>query len=145
MASAPERRQRTGRRHRLRTRLRGERGVSTLELAMFTPLLILLLSLTLQFAMIWYARQVATAAAREGARVARSEQGTAAAAGDRARTYADQIGSDILLGVSVTPSRDEVTGVASVEVSGNAVRLLWTQQITARSEGPIEVFRPADG
>jgi len=112
---------------------------------MFTPLLIFLLSLTLQFAMIWYAKQVASAAAREGARVARSEQGTAAEARARAETYANQIGSDVLSGVSVTPSRDDVTGVASVEVSGTAIRLLWTQHITARSAGPIEVFRPADG
>jgi hypothetical protein len=112
---------------------------------MFTPLLILLLSLTLQFAMIWYAQQVALAAAREGARVARSEQGTAAQAKTRAETYANQIGSDVLLGVSVTPSRDEVGGVASVQVRGHAISLLWRQQITAKSEGPIEVFRPANG
>jgi Flp pilus assembly protein TadG len=112
---------------------------------MFTPLLIFLLSLTLQFAMIWYARQIAQAAAREGARVARSEQGTTAAAQARAQTYANQIGSDVLLGVAVTPKRDEVTGVASVEVHGQAIRLLWTQQVRARSEGPIEVFRPAGG
>jgi Flp pilus assembly protein TadG len=111
---------------------------------MFTPLLIFLLSLTLQFAMVWYAREVASAAAREGARVARSEQGTAADGKARAETYAAQIGSDVLLGVSVTPSRDDVTGVASVQVTGHAIRLLWSQQISARSEGPIEVFRGAD-
>jgi len=111
---------------------------------MFTPLLILLLSLTLQFAMIWYARQVALAAAREGARVARSEQGTAAGAKARAETYATQIGSDVLVDVAAMPSRDDATGVASVEVSGRAIRLLWSQQISVRSEGPIEVFRGAD-
>lgn len=67
-------------RRRGRVRLRrpgGDDGMSAVEFVVLTPLLFLLLMLTVQFAMFLFARQAAQAAVQDGGRKAREE-----AAGD---------------------------------------------------------------
>ncbi|MEY9926022.1 Flp pilus assembly protein TadG [Catenulispora sp. GP43] len=53
--------------------LRDDRGMTAIEFVILTPLLFLMLMLTVQFALYLFAKQAATAAVQEGARKAREE------------------------------------------------------------------------
>jgi Flp pilus assembly protein TadG len=121
-----------------------DRGASTLELALLTPVLLLVILLVVQFAMVYHARHVALAAAQSGARVAR-ETGTGdwkGAAEAKAREYVRQIGPELLTGV--TPQADGDQSGRWVTVTGTAVRVVpfLTFHVSQRSGGPIECYRP---
>jgi Flp pilus assembly protein TadG len=58
---------------RSRRSLRDDSGMTAVEFVILTPLLFLLLMLTVQFALYLFARQAATAAVQGGARTAREE------------------------------------------------------------------------
>ena len=66
-----------------RLSLRDDRGMTAIEFVVLTPLLFLLLMLTVQFALYLFAKQAATAAVQDGARTAREEAGLARAARPR--------------------------------------------------------------
>ncbi|MCO6004765.1 pilus assembly protein [Actinoallomurus purpureus] len=126
---------------------RTDRGASTLELALLTPVLLLVILLVVQFAMVYHARHVALAAAQSGARVARESGG-----GDwkgeseaKAREYVQQIGPELLSGV--TPQADGDRNQRWVTVTGTAVRVVpfLTFHVSQRSGGPIECYRPDVG
>ncbi|GAA2005110.1 TadE/TadG family type IV pilus assembly protein [Catenulispora subtropica] len=85
--------------------LRGDRGMTAVEFVVLTPLLFLVLMLTVQFALYLFAKQAATAAVQSGARTAREEaaskgcesatgtwsQDAVTAATDRARDLGGQL------------------------------------------------------
>ena len=132
-------------------RIRGERGdsgASTLEWALLTPVLILVILCVVQFAMVYHARHVALAAAQSGARVARTQPdggGWQDAAVSKATGDVDAIGSQLISGLRV--SAGETGDQRWVEVSGEAVRVVpfMTFRVSQRSQGPIECFRPDVG
>lgn len=128
---------------------RDERGASSLELALLTPVLLLTIMLVIQFAFAFHARHVALAAAQEGARVARAypgdDGGWQALSQQRARQYVRQIGSRLIENWSVTYIQDG--DARGVEVRGDAVRVVpfLTFRVVERSVGPRECFRPDVG
>ena len=129
-----------------RTRRRGrpDEGANTLELALLTPILLLVIMLVVQFAMVYHARHVALAAAQSGARVAR-QQATGDWKGEaeaKAREYVQQIGPQLLTGV--TPQAGENEHERWVVVTGTAVRVVpfMTFHVRQRSGGPVECYRP---
>jgi hypothetical protein len=124
-----------------------DRGASTLELALLTPILLLVILLVIQFAMVFHARHVALAAAQSGARVAR-EQGSGDWKGsseEKAREYIRQIGPELLTSPDAQAGGDRYQ--RWVIVSGTAVRVVpfFTFRVSQRSEGPIECYRPDVG
>jgi Flp pilus assembly protein TadG len=123
-----------------------ERGATSLELALLTPVLLFVILLVVQFAMVYHARHIALAAAQAGARVARGQvtgdwQG---AAKSKAESYAQQIGPNIITGVVATPSggADE----RFVDVQGQAINVIpfMSLRVHQRAGGPTECFRPDD-
>jgi Flp pilus assembly protein TadG len=126
---------------------RRDRGASTLELALLTPILLLVILLVIQFAMVFHARHVALAAAQSGARVARGQDrgDWKGAAEARAREYVQQIGPELLTGASARAGGDRSR--RWVTVSGTAVRVVpfLTFRVSQRSSGPIECYRPDFG
>lgn len=124
----------------------GDAGASSIELVLYTPMLMIVIFLIVQFAMSWFGSEVAGATAREAARVARTGGGTPAslaAAEKRGETYAAAIGKSALNDVTVTvvviPGdrvRATVSGRAQEIVGGFAPR------VSQSVEGPIEQFRP---
>jgi hypothetical protein len=141
--------------HRLLPRWRegGQRGASSVELAMLTPLLIVIIASTIQFAMLYHARHVALAAAQAGARVARA---TAADPNVRWREparkktfdYLRAVGPNLLERPTAVPlERLDAAGQpveVGMEVTGTAVRVVpfLTLTVTERSRGPVERFIP---
>ncbi|GII90948.1 TadE family protein [Sinosporangium siamense] len=131
---------------------RRDRGATVVELAMLMPVILAVVLLIVQFALWFHGRQVADAAAREGARVARvagpDATGWRGDAESRARQIARTIGPRLLQGVRVRAwAEGDQRGV---EVTGTAVQVLpllpdATFTVTARFGGPVECFRPDDG
>jgi hypothetical protein len=121
-----------------------DRGATSLELALLTPILLLVMLTVVQFAMVYHARHVALAAAQDGARVARGQ-----AQGDwkglseqKARSQVQRFGSRLLGNASAQAGGD--ANERWVEVSGEAVQVIpfFTFKVRQRSGGPIECYRP---
>jgi len=121
-----------------------ERGVSTVELALYTPLLLLLIFLAVQFALVYLGNQAASAVARETARIARTSA-TAAEAETRGDRYAASVGRGVLQDASVVVSPVGADRVR-VTVSGTAQRLtpIGVPRVSQTVEGPIERFVGGD-
>lgn len=128
-----------------------ERGATVIELAMLMPIVLILVLLVVQVTLWIHGRQVADAAAREGARVARAagaSDGWQGAAEAKARQIMQAVGPRLLDGAQVRAwEQDDQRGVEVTATAVQVVPLLpqTTFTITSRFGGPIECFRPDDG
>lgn len=128
------------------TRERDDRGASTIEMVVYTPLLMLVVFVVVQFALTWYGNELAGAVARETARVVRVGGGTpesVAAARVRATEFADAIGGSSLTDVAVRITQPDPLTV-EVTVTGRSVEIVsgLAPQVRASVRGPVEAFRP---
>jgi hypothetical protein len=125
-------------------------GASSMEWAILTPTLIILIMGVVQFAMVYDARHVALAAAQSGARTARADRdpnGWQARAEQKAGDTVQQIGPGLLDNTRPRASDGDGGNSRYVEVSGEA-KPIWpfmTFHITERAGGPVECFRPDIG
>lgn len=130
--------------------IRRERGVTVIELALLMPVILAVVLLIVQMALWFHGRQVADAAAREGARVARAAPYDSSSwegdAETKAKDVVQAIGPRLL-----DQARAEATVKGAderwVTVTGSAVQVIpllpeLTFTITATSGGPVECFRP---
>lgn len=124
----------------MRSRARDERGTSAIELVLYTPLLMITMIITIQFSLTYLAKQSASAAAREAARVARVtgdvDQGRA-----KGLTSAASLGRGVLTvpQVSVVQVGDSMRAT----VSGRGKQLLPfvpSPRVEEVSQGRIEQF-----
>ena len=126
-------------------RRQGQRGDATVELVLATPLLLLLVFGTIQFALWQHAQHIAAAAAQEAARTARIDQGTAEAGQTRGETFLAELAPGSLTGTTVTVTRslDEV----QVNIHGHTTAGLFdlTLPVHAQVTAPVERFRPDPG
>lgn len=127
---------------------RQDRGSSAIELAILAPALLLLVWLTIQYALYTQGRQVAQAAAQIGARVARQDANTVpgwqAIAESSARSYYQGLGTKVLGGgITATAVPDGISRV-KVTVQGNVASILFGLPLPIHESagGPIECFRP---
>jgi Flp pilus assembly protein TadG len=118
---------------------------------MLTPLLFFLIFATVQFAMYFFARHVAIAAAQEGARVARAEAADPAEdwSGDaqlKANAWIGNLAPSLLegSGVRTTSSQGGGDWTVSVTVTARVPSLFpWAKfSVTETSAGPVERFVP---
>ncbi|MEU4404519.1 TadE family protein [Streptosporangium sp. NPDC023963] len=127
----------------------GERGATVVELAIIMPVLLVVILLIVQTALWFHGRQIADAAAREGARLARVDtESWQQDAESRAQELIRTVGPKLLEGATVTAW--EEGDRRGVEVTASAVQVVpllpsTTFTVTARFGGPIECFRPDDG
>jgi len=128
-----------------------ERGVSTVELAVLAPALMMLCMLIIQFGLWFNARQAALAAAQAGATVARqdaaNDPGWQAAAQTAATKYYKELNTKLLGTLKATAYGDRATNVY-VTVSGPLGYSVFPffglhLTISATAGGPVECFRPA--
>lgn len=112
--------------------------MTTIQVSILFPAVLLWLMLVVQYGLWWHAKQVADAAAAEAVAAARIPTGTAEDGDAAANRLLHQSGN--LSEVTVVVNRD--AGIVTVEVSGNAPRLVpgfeWT--VTAHSHAPVERF-----
>jgi Flp pilus assembly protein TadG len=119
---------------------RDEGGASAIELVLYMPILMFTILFAVQFCLIYLGAQVASGAAREGARSARVT-GSGAAGQGAAQRIVDQLGKGVLDDTVIASSVKDHQ--ARVTVSGKASQLLPFLPITGVSEtveGPLEEF-----
>jgi len=118
-----------------------ERGEAT-EAVLVTPVLLFLVMLVFQFGLWYHAEHVAQAAAQEGVRTARLEGGSADDGQRRATDFLARAGAKIVGDPVVSVTRNDETAV--VEIRGQSVAVVPGMRIPirARSESPVERFRP---
>lgn len=123
-------------------RRHGERdaGYSVLEATIVLPVVFALLMFVVQWAIVWHARNVAEAAAREGLRT--TESYTATADDGRADTlhYLAQVAPHALPDPQVTVTR--TTGTATVHVHAPVMTLVPFGHFTVDETvtGPVETY-----
>lgn len=121
-------------------RLHGDTGMTTSQVAILFPAVLLWLMLIVQYGLWWHAKQVANAAAAEAVDVVQIPTTSTASGEAAAREFLAQSGNltEIAVVVERTPT------VVTVEVTGRAPRLVpgFTWSVTARSQGPVERFIP---
>ena len=128
-------------RHRVRAGLTDDRGSSPLEYAIVIPALLVLAVIAIQAGFLYHARNVAQAAAQQGADAARAYAATPADGRERALDFMSRAAGDRLLTgreVTVTSTGSQVT----VAVTATPMSLLpdgWVR-FTVRSSGPVEEF-----
>lgn len=114
--------------------------MTTVQLAILFPAVLLWVMLIVQYGLWWHGKQVANAAAAEAIDAAQAPDGTEGDGSAAARRFLD--GSGNLTGVTITVDRgaEEVTA----EVRGQAPQLIpgFSWSVTSRSHGPIERFVP---
>jgi hypothetical protein len=121
---------------------------------MLTPLVFMLLFASVQFAMYFFARHVAIAAAQEGARVARAEAANNANwpvdATAKATAWIDQLAPNLLRGPSLVQTSSSPPGgdwTVTVTVTATVPSLIpgMAMSVTETSTGPVERFIPDPG
>ena len=122
--------------------MRGDRGSISLEFTFVFAALLTLILIVFQVAVYQHAQHVALAAAQEGARTARTHDGTAGAGQATAQSYLDALAPTLITNKQVSVSRTAT--VASVRVRGNVQPVLpffaWT--VDEQASGPVERFVP---
>lgn len=119
---------------------KAEEGLTSTELAVIMPVLIMLILVPFQVALWWHADQIADAAAREAVDAAQVVTATEEDGIRAAEWFLDAAGNITEPQVMVTRTTETVT----VEVTGRAPRLVpgFDWEVTARAAGPIERFIP---
>jgi Flp pilus assembly protein TadG len=112
--------------------------MTTLQVAILFPAVLLWLMLIVQYGLWWHAKQVANAAAAEAVAAAQTPTGTEADGDVAAHRFIDQ--SSNLTNVAVVVSRRPDVVVA--EIRGDAPCLVpgFDWSVTARSYAPVERF-----
>lgn len=126
---------------RPRLRRRDDSGVSSVELVLYMPLLMFIIFLAVQFSLVWFGNQAASAVARETARSARVyvDAGRAEQTGYH---YAATIGDGVLEDVHITVERVGDNRIR-VTVTGRAQEIspIGVPTVSQTVEGPIEEFQ----
>lgn len=127
------------------SRTRGQRGITTVEVVLTAPALLLMLMLIVQFGLVAHARSVARSAAEDGAAKARVFNGSATTAKAATNTQLDDLGPTIIANRSVEVSRTDTT--ATVSVTGTVISLVpgLSFDVHETSSGPVERFVPQPG
>lgn len=123
-------------------RCRRDAGMTTVQLAVIFPVVLLWLLLIVQYGLWWHAKQVANAAAAEAVATARVPTGTDTAADHAARSFLTESGNLTNIAVTVERSTDAVT----VTVTGNAPQLVpgFGWGVTSTSRSPLEQLLDPD-
>ena len=121
-------------------RVRGDRGMTTIQVAILFPVVLFWIMLIVQYGLWWHAKQVANAAAAEAVDAAQVSTGTAGDGEEAAASYLAQSGN--LDNVTITVSREPT--VVIVEVRGEAPQIVpgFAWPVAARSTAPVERFIP---
>jgi Flp pilus assembly protein TadG len=124
----------------IRGRWHDDRGMTTSQVAILFPVVLMWLMLIVQYGLWWHAKQVANAAAAEAVTAAHVPHGTATVGEDAAKGFLDQSGNltDVAIVVTRTPE------LVTVEVTGNAPVLVpgFDWGVTSRAQAPTERFIP---
>ena len=120
----------------------GDRGSSTPELVIIVPVLLLLITVGLQFALWALASHALSDSVAQGGAALRAEGGTSTAARSVVLQELQALASGLVLRPTVS-AQTLPDGVASLSATGTVPSLLPGEQLTvsADSTGPEQLFR----
>ncbi|MEO9325871.1 TadE/TadG family type IV pilus assembly protein [Nocardioides sp. C4-1] len=123
-------------------RRRDDRGASSVELVMYTPLLMFVIFLAVQFSLVYLGNQAASAVARETARAVRVSEGDQGRGRSVGMQYAGNIGGGVLEDVDIQIQLLDGGTRVRVTVSGRAQEIspVGVPRVSETIEGPIERF-----
>lgn len=123
---------------------RTDRGASTVEFVLTMPLLLIIMLITVQFALIAHAQSGVQSAAEEGAARARAYDGSAGQAQAQAVRYVERLSGSLVSSVSVNVDRGQ--DQAAVTVSGSVTQIVpfIPTTIERTSAGPVERYVEED-
>ena len=115
-----------------------ERGIATIEMAILTPVMLLLVTVSTQAALWQEADHVALAAAESGVAAGAEVGGSSATATAEANSAASQMGSGVLISPEVTVT--ESGGLVTVTVTGQSEQLVPGIPVSVRASAsaPLE-------
>ena len=125
-----------------RRRSHGDHGASTAELAVVTPLLLVLVLASVHVGLWFHAHQIVTAAAQEAARAARAELATDADGYQKAEQMLTDLGPRSVTDPAVTVTRAGSTVTVTVTGQAPAVIPGLVLDVSATAASPIEEFTP---
>lgn len=117
----------------------------TVELAIAFPVLLLIVTALIQYALWFHARSLALAAAQQGVTVARAYGSTPQAGRDSALKFVADHGADTLLSAEASTSSPAV-GQVEVLVTGRSLSVLpgmGSIAVSQSAAGPVEHFTTA--
>ncbi len=119
-------------------------GVTSTEVAVLMPAIIVVIMMVFQVGMFWHAKQSADVAAEEAVESAQVATATDVDGYDGAATILSQAGN--LRNAEITINRDDAAGTVTVIITGDAPSIIpfGSWGITAQAQGTIERFIPAD-
>ncbi len=126
----------------MRELVRGDRGSTTLELAIVFPVVLLIVVALVQYALWFHARSLATAAAVAGVTTARAYQSSPDAGRVEAEEFIAAHAGDLLTDPVVTASAPS-PGHVAVQIRAHMLTLaplLPAPPVVAVAEGPVERF-----
>lgn len=115
-------------------------GFSTLEAVVVIPVVIIMTMISVQYVMVWHARNVAEAAARDGLRVARGYEATGPQGSASCTQYLATVANKMLSERSCTANRGGQTVVVSVHAKVMSVIPFGSFTVQESASGPVEVF-----
>lgn len=119
---------------------RDERGSVAIQMVFLMPALFSVMFLGVQGALHYHAREVALAAAQEGARDAGSANGTRESGVATANTFLrDAGGTDVMTSTSVSGSRTATR--ATITVTGKSMSVIPGWHVTVRQSASVPVER----
>jgi Flp pilus assembly protein TadG len=116
-----------------------ERGTAPLETAVLAPAILLIIGLIVQAGFWFHARDVAIAAAEEGARAAAYDGATASSGRGVAADFAGRVGRGALKDVTVSATRGATT--TSVTVTGHSISLVPGLTFTIEQSASVPTER----
>lgn len=147
MTTSADRHGRSARLSRRFDALKSDEGYSTVESVLSVPVMVFVIIAIVEVALWWYARQEASAAADEAARVARAYAATAAQGEDRGNSYIRTVDphSSVLQSAVVHVTRSART--VTVEVTGHVTSLIpfLSPDVDVTVTAPNERFVPSAG
>jgi type II secretory pathway pseudopilin PulG len=117
-----------------------DRGFSTVEAVIVIPLVVILTMVVVQYVMLYHARNVTEAAARDGLRVARGYQASAALGKTAAEQYLADVAPKLLVARNCDAQRSAVTVVMVCHAEVASVVPFGSFSVTEQATGPVETF-----
>ena len=117
-----------------------DRGFSTVEAVIVIPVVVLLTMIVVQYVMLYHARNVTEAAARDGLRVARGYQASAVQGKTAAEQYLTDVAPNLLVTRHCDAQRSTVTVVMVCHADVASVVPFGSFSVTEQAAGPVETF-----
>lgn len=117
-----------------------DRGFSTVEAVIVIPLVVSLTMIVVQYVMLYHARNVTEAAARDGLRVARGYQASAAQGKTAAEQYLTDVAPKLLEARNCDAQRGAATVVMICHAEVASVVPFGSFSVTEQATGPVETF-----